>query len=254
MTFKGVILFALLILPQTLFGAWESIGLRKLVELPKDAHFVEEEFRSGNRSVRLRGVVFSSRNFTLRVIENPGGNMQNLATAMQSTGCIAGTNGGYFHPDFRPLGLVVSNGVELHGLERARLLSGLISARKGEIDLDRFAEFRKDGVRDALQAGPFLIDDGQPVAGLESSRIARRTIVATDGKRNWALLIASSCSLADAAEILSVSKIFGAHSIRRALNLDGGSSTGLWVNLPGDPFLISPLVPVSNYLGVAPLP
>src|ERR1700757_122192 len=48
--------------------------------------------------------------FRLRLIDN-GDRSMDLAEAMQRSGCLAGTNGGYFDPDFLPIGLRIANGL-----------------------------------------------------------------------------------------------------------------------------------------------
>jgi hypothetical protein len=234
---------------------WTSSGLRELGTLPTEAQWVREEFRQGDRLVRLEGVLFHSSRTTLKVIAPPAPEVDDFPQVLQEAGCFAGTNGGYFHPDYRPLGLVLSAGVERHPRERARLLSGFLGAGENGIDLWRWAETAPPGVQDALQAGPFLVDGGEPVTGLEATRSARRTIIATDGQRRWFLGIMSHCTLAEAGFILTHSQLFPAPGIRRALNLDGGSSTGLWVEATPEGAsgtLQRPRVAVSNFVGLAP--
>ena len=45
----------------------------------------------------------------LRVVDNPDG-ANNLADAMRRANCLAGVNGGYFDPNFAPLGLRIVDG------------------------------------------------------------------------------------------------------------------------------------------------
>jgi len=106
-----------------------------------------------------------------------------------------------------------------------------------------------------LQAGPFLVDAGQPVAGLEAKRAARRSVVATDGAETWAILILDHATLAEAAALLATPGVLGdGKKLIRALNLDGGSSTGLWVRGAGaaSPRYSPEFGTVRNFLGVFP--
>ena len=92
-----------------------------------------------------------------------------------------------------------------------------------------------------------------PVAGLDDTRNARRTIVANDGKGQWALIATSSITLADASRLLCAKGIIGPLKIANALNLDGGSSTALQAGLPPEILIdIAALGPVRNYLTIAP--
>lgn len=234
-------------------GSW-SLGQETIRgEFPDGAFFFEKEARNTSRSVRIHGVLFPDASYTLKVIDNPDPPSGNLSDAMRSNHCIAGVNGGYFHPDFRPVGLVVSNGETLHGFERARLLTGVLGVDAGGPRLQRNSEFEHhEGLAHALQSGPFLVDQGEPVAGLNDVRPARRTVVATDGDGNWLLAVLSPVTLAAAAEILSSSEIFPGFPVRRALNLDGGSSSGLWVDTTPKPFYQREFNPVRNFIGIVP--
>ena len=84
-------------------------------------------------------------------------------------------------------------------------------------------------MREALQAGPFLVERNRPVTGLNADKSAARTVVFQDARGRSGFLIAKSTTLAETAEILSTPAIFPEGKIVRALNLDGGSSTALWV-------------------------
>ena len=167
---------------------------------------------------------------------------------------FAGSNGGYFHNDHTPLGLVVVEGKTLHPFERAKLLSGVLAVRKGRIELVRSGQFRKgEDLQEALQAGPWLLEKGAPVAGLDEQRLARRTIVASDGKGQWAIIVTSPVTLADAARMLSLKGIAGPWIIANALNFDGGSSTALHAEAKGRALIhIASFGAVRNYLAIVP--
>jgi len=231
--------------------AWEGVFSKETPMDAAGAAFIEQEFRSGSMSARLHGIKFSAKSHEWVVIDNPDRNSRAMASALRSHGCLAGVNGGFFHPDFLPIGLVVSGGKRLHGLENAKLLSGVLWSDSKRLHLERRAAFTDSpSIQAALQSGPFLVDDGRAVRGLQSTKLARRTFVATDGHGGWVCGILSTVSLADAAGLLAESRMFGDRPVARALNLDGGSSSALWAALSPKPFTLGPLVPVRNYLGV----
>ena len=205
---------------------------------------------AGGRSVEIHAVFFNVKQCSLRVVDDAAGSAT-LATAMRAHGCLAGVNGGYFHPDRTPLGLVTSDGRQIHALERAKLLAGILVVKDGNPSLLRASEFSPDAVAtQALQAGPFLVDRGVATRGLEALRRAERTVVATDGKGNWALIVCGPVTLAEMAAILTTPGIFPELRIERALNLDGGSSSGMWVDANPKPFYIEEIKEVRNYLGI----
>lgn len=238
---------------------WVAPELERLGELPQGAHVVEETFHRGESTVRLFGVVFSSRHYGFSVVGNPGGSALDLAEAVREAGGIAGTNGSYFTEELRPLGLVRLDGETRQSVQKgSRLLSGVVLAGDGGLDLLRVAELAGKGLSiynrsmSGLQGGPFLIDQAALVPGLEATKPARRTVVATDGQRNWALLTLSSCTLADGAAILHETRIFEGRPVRRALNLDGGSSTGIFVQGDNREWNYPPRSRVPNYLILVP--
>ena len=184
-------------------------------------------FRNEADGLRVHWVRWG-RQHTLRVIDlEPG---ESVAAGAQRAGALAGVNGGYFYPDFTPMGLVVSQSTTLHRWERSRLLTGVLSVSKdSEAQIHRNAEFKQtDAVREALQAGPFLVDHGRSVPGLDAMKVAERTVVVADNNGVIALLITSPVTLARLGEILAEPGLWP-EKIERALNLDGGSSTALWL-------------------------
>jgi len=104
-------------------------------------------------------------------------------------------------------------------------------------------------VREALQAGPFLIENSKPVAGLNATRSAARTVVVADASGRFGFVVCRSATLAGMAAILATADQFPGGKITRALNLDGGSSTGLWVR-DERPFYLREFKDVRNYLAV----
>ena len=214
---------------------------------------------AGKRAT-LHFVLLEPGKTEFKIVDQGAGGRLDLGAAMRGAGCLAGVNGGYFHPDFQPLGLVVSDGRVVHAVERAALLSGvLLVGSDGRSALLRAEEYlaraakEKAPPRQALQAGPFLVDKGAPVAGLNATRAARRTAVLTDGAGRWALVSTSALTLAETGALLARPGVApDGFRVRRALNLDGGSSTGLWVRAEPEPFYQREFSTVRNFLGVVP--
>jgi len=191
--------------------------------------------------------LFSAKSSKLRVIDNGDG--VNLADAMQRASCIAGINGGYFDPNFAPLGLRIIDGKVTSRLTRGRLMSGVL-ASDNAIHIFRVGEFslrRKPNA--AIECGPFLVDFAKSVRGLEAIRAARRTFAATGSGDRAALGFCSDATLADLARILAAP--LGDFKIQRALNLDGGSSSAFWFRRDdGSAFSIPEEKTVRDFVGV----
>ncbi|HEV7401388.1 MAG TPA: phosphodiester glycosidase family protein [Chthoniobacteraceae bacterium] len=187
------------------------------------------EVASESDAATLHAVIASPARHTLAVIDDPTGE-QSVATAGAGRGAIATVNGGYFGPDHEPLGLVLAKNQVLHPFQRASLLSGLVLVGVKHESLLRVAEYKPSPLhREALQAGPFLIDGGHPVPGLNAVRSAARTIVFVAKDGAFGFISLRSATLAEAAQILALPGLLAGHPITRALNLDGGSSCGMWV-------------------------
>jgi len=203
---------------------------------------------SDGRTVELWLIEFDTKKCSLKVVDNPNGGT--LSAAMEGNGCLSGVNGNYFRGDRTPLGLVICDGKTLHPLEHAKLLSGVLTVTHDHISLLRTAEYQADPkIEQALQAGPFLVERGVPVPGLNDTRRAERTVVLSGGRGQCALLVCSTpVTLAVMSQILSTPGIFSEMRVARALNLDGGSSTAFWVRQPA--YYHREFKTVRNFLGV----
>jgi exopolysaccharide biosynthesis protein len=190
-------------------------------------HIVLAETGSGDEAT-IDLALFSTKSAVVRVADNPAGN-EDLASVMRRVRGLAGVNGGYFDPQNAPVGLLISDGKLIARFRKARLLSGVLVATKGRVELLRAAEYssRKNATA-ALQCGPFLVDAGAAVAGLNNTKPARRTFVLTTGTDRVAIGFSSSVTLAQMGEILATARLAPDLKIQRALNLDGGSSSAFW--------------------------
>ena len=214
-------------------------------------HVVYEESETGDRAI-VDFAIFSSKTCGLRVIDNPDGE-KNLAEAMEQSKCLAGVNGGYFDPNFAPIGLRVVDGKTLAPLLRARLLTGVLTSSPRGIQIVRLSEFsRKQNLDAAIECGPMIVDLGAKVRGLDDARSARRTFAAVDRNDRAALGFCSEATLAGLAAILATASAPD-FKIQRALNLDGGSSSAFWFKRKdGSAFSISEQKSVRDFVGAVP--
>jgi hypothetical protein len=194
----------------------------------------------GSIEAKINAVAGSSAQLRFRVLSNGGRKYSSVRDAVLDSGAIAGVNGGYFQPDLTPVGLLVSQGEIVHPLEKAKLLSGVFFVRKQKPSLVRVQHFSiATTISDAIQCGPFLVEKGGIVPGLNRDRSAPRTFVFSIGNGTWGLGICRSVTLAELADILALPDLFPGQKILAALNLDGGSSTGFYLDR-GDQSLSSP--------------
>lgn len=211
-------------------------------------HIVLTENGGDEATVEL--ALFSQKSATLRVIDNPTGQLD-LAAVMEREHGLAGVNGGYFDPADKPVGLLISDGKMIAPLRKARLLSGIAVVSEGRVQLLRVAEYSKKAVA-ALQCGPFLVDRAQPVPGLDDTRSARRTFIAIAGSDRAMIGFCSAVTLAQLAKIIGKPGLASDLKVQRALNLDGGSSSAFWLAGDRGVFSIPEQKTVRDFVGVVP--
>lgn len=168
-----------------------------------------------------------------------------MNTWMKQTGALAMINGGYFDATNKPEGLLVSDG-QVTGTSYTGFGGMLSVDPQGNVSLRslRNQPYNGEQLQQATQSSPMLVINGQRTQFTADSQFQRRSVVATDKQGNL-LLIASPAeefTLDEMADLLSNSDL----SIQNALNLDGGSSTGLYVTgkqeVSIDPLLEIPIV------------
>jgi uncharacterized protein YigE (DUF2233 family) len=202
---------------------------------------------------------FSSRAFRLEVIDlgdGPTPRFDRFEEAFVAVGCLAGINGGFFHPDWRPAGLVIAQGMRINRLETAKLLSGVVFSDARGIHVMRRSAFEdQPDITALLQAGPYRIERSQVVPGLSEHRPSRRSFVATDWRGHWMLgATRDPLSLAALARLLDSPGALTGWEVERAINLDGGSSTGFFFAADDGsmPIVMAPIKRVRNLLGIVP--
>ncbi|MEO1591159.1 MAG: phosphodiester glycosidase family protein [Cyanobacteria bacterium J06632_22] len=160
---------------------------------------------------------------------------ETVPEAAQKRGAIAAVNGGYYGEEFEPIGLYILNGQSLQPMSNASgLLSGVVNIdATGQVNLETRANFSSSRAVSALQSGPFLVDPGN-VLGIysDNNKLRKRSVVALSEQRELIILTTSPVSLYTLAQCLHTQAAgVGVVSIERALNLDGGISTGMFALL-----------------------
>ena len=211
----------------------------------------------GEQQQRIEAHFFHEADMSLCIVDEGPGKPRygSLEAAMKRECCVAGVNGGYFGADAErtPLGLVRHAGKAVTPLStKGFTVAGLLYDTGRGIRLERSSRLSApvSAMREAIQGGPFLVEQGRVVPGLEKTKKAARTFVASDGAGRWCLAITSPLTLHELACWLSEPSCMGEFRVRVALNLDGGSSSAFWdkaagVYMPG-------FKAVRNYVGVRP--
>lgn len=226
------------------------------LESPRFARFVSS-------GIDFAGVAFDGRGARLVVVDQaggPGSRFADAAAAGRARGGLAAVNAGFFTPAGAPLGLVVAAGKPSGAWNGASSLGSGVwhqdaAGRAAISRRERLGRAGAAAMRELIQAGPLLVENGRAVAGLDALKSSVRTVILWDGGTRWWLGQASPCTLAQLGNALSTCQPAG-WPLRHALNLDGGRSADLWISsaLAGGP-LTQRLPwnrPVRNFLILMP--
>lgn len=169
-------------------------------------------------------------------------------------------NGGFYTPNFQPAGLFIENGITIHKISRDRLLNACVQINEaGKILLEKNVQHCIN-THSAIQIGPILIEQGNINPNIEKleSKLKnlkpyfephRRTLLAQSSDKKLLVIITSPITLSEAADILKNSPhLLGADKIITALSLDGGSSTGMYVELEKKHLYVAEIKPVKTFL------
>jgi exopolysaccharide biosynthesis protein len=203
---------------------------------------VEAELeRSGESGGKLIAVYFDPHVVTPSISLNTG--LAPLATL--ESDAVAVVNAGFFTPERRPTGLLVSAGRTLSPFvpRAGGAGSGVFLLENGTASLIARDQVGKRSFQDvtlAIQAGPRIIEPGgkNGIVSDDGAR-ANRTVIGTDGRGRVVLaVVLGPAGWASGPTLYELQHLLGDHGLGRtstelafrfALNLDGGPSTGMHV-------------------------
>lgn len=170
------------------------------------------------------------QSFAMRVAYTPDKPrlLRNWVISSQPTIAL---NGGFFLENYQPVGLIVSDGVA-YGQSYEGFGGMLALTASGDLNLRALRDQPYDpneAIEQSLQSFPMLMFPGGLAADFEDNgQKARRTALAFDRQGRMLIIIVpgNDLSLRELADWLLVSDL----ELDRALNLDGGPSTGLFLN------------------------
>jgi uncharacterized protein YigE (DUF2233 family) len=179
--------------------------------------------------------------FQVRILDSRshGADRMEIRALTRKTQALAGINGGFFLPGYRPLGLLIVDGKETNPLRKADWGIFLV-----QDDLPRIIHTTElqngRNISQALQVGPRLVVNGRELQ--MKKQVARRSALGVTMKNQVILLTTGDTDVyaQDLARILQLPEARGGLECRDAMALDGGPSTqmyaeykGLKIDIPG---------------------
>lgn len=185
----------------------------------------------------------------LRDSDLPSATVANLA---KTNHAVIATNGGFFSPDLRPLGLRINQGEQKNPLKGTTWWGVfLIKDGKAEIVSQKNYKFDKS-IEFAIQSGPRLLTNGK-IPTLKGGLDNRTALCITHDQK--IILLATEnlpISTYDLAKVLRQPSEKGGLGCFNALNLDGGSSTQLYAQINKFRLQVSGFTFVSDAVLVVP--
>ena len=163
-------------------------------------------------------------------------------------------NGGFFWITSKnalaPTGLLIADGKTLAPRKTCKACAGVVYADSKGVHIGREAALKGTrGIEAAVQVGPMLVEQGAVITFKPNGPEAARSAVCLDARHNIIVVAAlSALTLFELAALLLVPAKDGGFGCTVALNLDGGPSTQLAVDVPGHGEHLGMPRPVQNFL------
>ncbi len=202
------------------------------------------------RSDRLRIARADPAQVGFRVLYDPN-QPRRVSNWLDSSRALLVVNGGYFDPQNRTLGLIVRDGEKFGRVYQG--FGGMFAVSSDGVKVRwNIAQpyIDGEGLTDAMQNFPMLvIPGGAPNLEIDDNQeLAPRTAVAQDrsGRILFVVSPALTFTLTDLAKWLAVSDL----DIDAALNLDGGTSSGLLIHSGDQPMGVDSWISVPSVIVV----
>jgi uncharacterized protein YigE (DUF2233 family) len=222
------------------------------------AEYMEVQVPIGHNKSKatLQLYLFDSRRESIVVIDQESPALQayrDLGAAMRAHQCLAGCNGAPFNQPGTPRGLVIAGQKSFGDPTAPQAGEGVIYVEGGTLRLTTSRQFlarKGKPPNHLLQSGPFLVSNGKTTPNLDRHHISRRTFLLTDGKHRWGIGVAPATTQASLARALAGPGTFQDFAVATALSLDGGLSSGFWIQRNNGPLYLKESRRVRNFLGI----
>lgn len=175
----------------------------------------------------------------------------------KSKHCKFIVNGGFYSESFEPIGFLMIDGQVMSKFQENRLFNGILSVN--ELDTPRITrEVPEDPLRIAFQTGPLLYENSTPqIVEPENVKRARRSFAFVTGNNElyFGIVYAKDSSfygptLFELPDVLSAVADSHGVTIADAINLDGGTASGLFYDYRGQGQLVTELSTIGSFICV----
>lgn len=175
---------------------------------------------------------------------------------------VLAINAGFFNLDLRarlsPVGMIVVGGKVINPFDAEMAknpLTGLLFGKNGKMGAIPAKDYAGDtDFESALQTGPLVVDPGgkNGIRQNNFDRQNRSVICFTGDDRPVVIQVSGGLSLYEVGEFLSAAETDGGFGCERAINLDGGPSSQVSVNVDGFSLEVPGLWKISSALVLKP--
>lgn len=191
--------------------------------------------------IKIRALRIDPERFQLKMIDSRafGAERMEIKALVRKAQALAAVNGGFFLPDYRPLGLLIVDGREANPLRNTDWGIFLIQDNRPRIIHTKEFQPGKN-ISQALQVGPRLVVDGKEMR--LKKQAARRSALGITFNNQVVLLNTEETEAyaQDLARFFRLLESEGGLECRDALALDGGPSAQMYaeyktlkIDLPG---------------------
>jgi len=181
--------------------------------------------------IKLKILRINLGQFEVKVLDTRafGANRLAIKELARKAHALAAINGGFFLPDYRPLGLLIVDGKEVNPLRNADW--GIFLIQDDSPRIIHTKEYQNGWrVSQALQVGPRLVVNGRQLQ--MKKQVARRSAVGISTKKQVILLNTEDTDIyaQDLARIFYLPESQGGLECSDALTLDGGPSAQMYAD------------------------
>ena len=188
------------------------------------------------------------QNFSFKILQNVK-QPQTISDWLESSKAVVLVNGNYFMENFQTAGYLVIDNKEFGELKK--IYNGMFLVKNGVPEircLPNQTYQYSSSIEFAINNFPVMIYNSQNLLSGNSVEMDRRTVIAKDKNNNILLIVnrKPNFTLFEMAKFLEKSDL----KIETALNLDGGTSTGLAMRVNDFCYVVPSLNQIPNVIAI----